>query len=70
VLLRVLARYPNVTSTAYKNLESLTIILYLINITNQLPMCLETEEGEESEAILSPAEFAFSRLCDRSCKMA
>jgi len=61
-LLRVLAQYPNVTSSAYKTLEPSTLMMYLVNITDQLAICLETEEedqGGAGTALLTPAEAAF-----------
>jgi len=58
-LLRILAQYPNVTSAAYKNLEPSTIMVYLINIADQLPISLESEEGDEGENALTSAELAF-----------
>jgi arginyl-tRNA synthetase len=44
-LLRMLAQYPDITSSAYKTLEPPTVMLYLVNVTDQLSICLETEEG-------------------------
>jgi arginyl-tRNA synthetase len=58
-LLRILAQYPNVTIAAYRNLEPATIMVYLVNITDQLPVCLENEEGDENDLTLTPAEVAF-----------
>lgn len=57
-LLRILAQYPNVTAAAYRNLEPSTIMVYLINITDQLPVCLDAEEGE-TDSTLTLAEVAF-----------
>ena len=55
-LLRILAQYPDITSAAFKTMEPSTIMHYLSSITDQLAVCLETEEGEEKPE-LSPAEF-------------
>jgi arginyl-tRNA synthetase len=60
-LLRILAQYPEITSSAYKTLESPTIMLYLLNVTDQLSTCLETEEGQE-ELSPSPAEAALFEI--------
>jgi arginyl-tRNA synthetase len=57
-LLRILAQYPNITTSAYKTLEPSTIMLYLITITDQLPFCIETEEEVQSKADFTPAEAA------------
>ncbi|KAH9203701.1 arginyl-tRNA synthetase [Leptodontidium sp. 2 PMI_412] len=56
-MLRILAQYPEITTLAYKNLEPSTVMLYLWNITDQLSVCLEIEEGEERSA-LTPAQAA------------
>lgn len=56
-MLRILAQYPEVTTLAYKNLEPSIVMLYLLNITDQLSVCLETEEEEERPAP-TPAEAA------------
>ncbi|KAH8598889.1 arginyl-tRNA synthetase [Bisporella sp. PMI_857] len=56
-LLRILAQYPDITSATYVSLESSTVMLYLLNITDQLSACLSTEEGEE-ESAPTPAEAA------------
>jgi arginyl-tRNA synthetase len=47
-MLRILAQYPEITTLAYKNLEPSIVMLYLLNITDQLFSCLET--GEERPA--------------------
>ena len=41
VLLRLLAQYPDVTITAYKQLESATIMAYLVTVVGQLSNCFE-----------------------------
>jgi arginyl-tRNA synthetase len=56
-LLRMLAQYLDITSSAYKTLELLTVMLYLVSVTDQLSICLETEEGQE-ESSPTPAEEA------------
>jgi arginyl-tRNA synthetase len=56
-LLRMLGQYPDITSSAYKTLEPPTVMLYLANVTDQLSICLETEEGQE-ESSPTPAEAA------------
>jgi arginyl-tRNA synthetase len=58
-LLRIMAQYPDITSSAYKSLEPSTLMLYLMNITDQLSICLEAEEGGQSGPDLAPAELAF-----------
>jgi len=60
-LLRILAQYPDITSSSYKTLESPTIMLYLVNVTDQLSICLETEEGQ-TEASPTPAEAALFEI--------
>jgi arginyl-tRNA synthetase len=56
-LLRIIAQYPDITSVAYRTLEPSSIMLYLVNITDQLANCFETKEGQE-EGSLTPAEAA------------
>jgi arginyl-tRNA synthetase len=56
-LLRILAQYPDITSFAYRTLEPPTIMLYLVNVADQLSICLETEEGQK-EPSPTPAEAA------------
>jgi arginyl-tRNA synthetase len=47
-LLRLLVQYPDITHAAYKNLESATIMSYLITVADQLSTCLgETQDGEK-----------------------
>lgn len=43
-LLRLLVQYPDITQSAYKALEPATIMVYLLNVTGQLSLCLETDE--------------------------
>jgi arginyl-tRNA synthetase len=47
-LLRILAQYPDITSASFKTLEPSTVMHYLLSITDQLAVCLETDEGEET----------------------
>jgi arginyl-tRNA synthetase len=44
-LLRLLIQYPDITHSAYKTLESATIVAYLVNVTGQLSYCLEKSEN-------------------------
>ena len=60
-LLRILAQYPDITSSAYKTLEPPTIMNYLVNVTDQLSICLETEEGQK-EPSPTPAESALFEI--------
>jgi len=56
-LLRIIAEYPDVTSSAYKSMESSVIMFYLINITDQLVFCLDAgEEAGEAEGEEKGAE--------------
>ncbi|KIX03973.1 arginine-tRNA ligase [Rhinocladiella mackenziei CBS 650.93] len=55
-LLRLLAQYPDVTSLAYEKLEPPTVMNYLVSITDQLSMCLESKlNPAESEDALAEA---------------
>ena len=56
-LLRILAQYPDITSASFKTLEPSTVMHYLLSITDQLAVCLETDEGEETPEP-TPAESA------------
>jgi arginyl-tRNA synthetase len=56
-LLRMLVQYPDITSSTYRTLAPPTVMLYLVNVTDQLSICLETEEGQE-ESKPTPAEAA------------
>jgi arginyl-tRNA synthetase len=40
-LIRLLIQYPNITHSAYKALESATIMAYLVNVTTQLSPCFK-----------------------------
>jgi arginyl-tRNA synthetase len=42
-LLRLLVQYPDITQAAYKNLESATIMTYIITVADQLSTCLEED---------------------------
>ncbi|KAH8588291.1 arginyl-tRNA synthetase [Bisporella sp. PMI_857] len=52
-LLRLLVQYPDVTFSAYKSLESATVMTYLVNITGQLSLCFRESEVGTS---LTPAQ--------------
>jgi len=52
-LLRLLVQYPDITQTAYKNLESATIMTYLISVADQLSTCLEEDPDGEN---VTPAQ--------------
>jgi arginyl-tRNA synthetase len=56
-LLRILAQYPDITSSAYKSLKPVIVLRYLTEITDQLSFCIETEKGPEKSS-LTPAEAA------------
>jgi arginyl-tRNA synthetase len=56
-LLRILAQYPDITSSAYKSLKPAIVLRYLAEITDQLSFCIETEKGPE-ESSLTPGEAA------------
>jgi arginyl-tRNA synthetase len=60
-LLRILARYPDITSSAYKTLDRRIIMHYLVNVTGQLSICLETEEAQK-EPSPAPAEAALFEI--------
>lgn len=45
-LLRTLAQYPEVVKATFTSLEASGIVIYLANITEQLPNCLDEEDGE------------------------
>jgi arginyl-tRNA synthetase len=55
--LRILAQYPEVTSSVFKSLEPRSVLLYLAKITDQLSICIETEKGTE-ESSCTPAKAA------------
>lgn len=48
-LLRLIARYPDVTSSAFKTLEPGTIISYLFRVEEELNCCLDNAGGDSSE---------------------
>jgi arginyl-tRNA synthetase len=48
-LLRLMARYPDVPSSAFRTLEPSTILAYLFRIVEELTYCLDEAEDEESE---------------------
>jgi arginyl-tRNA synthetase len=52
--LRILAQYPEITSSVYNFLEPRSVLLYLAKITDQLSYCIEINEGSE-ESSLTPA---------------
>jgi arginyl-tRNA synthetase len=54
-LLRILAQYPNITSSAYKSLKPRVVLRYLAKITDQLSFYTKAEKGPE-ESSLTPAE--------------
>jgi arginyl-tRNA synthetase len=56
-LLRVLAQYPSITSSAYKLLDPSIVIHYLVQITDHLSFCIEDKKSLE-EPIVTPAEAA------------
>lgn len=50
-VVRLLARYPTITSTAYKSLEPSGVLAYLFLIAEELGYCLDEDaEGEEGES--------------------
>jgi arginyl-tRNA synthetase len=55
--LRILAQYPEITSSVYNSLEPCSVLLYLAKITEQLCFCIEAKEGF-GESSLTPAEAA------------
>jgi arginyl-tRNA synthetase len=56
-LLRILAQYPDITSSVYKSLKPRNVLRYLAKLTDQLSICIETEKGFE-ESSPTPAEAA------------
>jgi len=52
-LLRLLVQYPDITQTAYRNLDSATIMSYLITVADQLSTCLEDDQDGEN---VTPAQ--------------
>lgn len=63
-LLRLMARYPDVISSAFKSLEPATITSYLFRVVEELTCCLDEvdedqSEGEGSNAGLKYAARAF-----------
>ena len=54
-LLRLLIQYPNITHAAYNSLESAPIMSYLVNITEQLFLCLGEGQGGN---LASPAQLS------------
>jgi arginyl-tRNA synthetase len=56
-LLRILAKYPEITGSVYKTLEPRSVLLYLAKITDLLSYCIETEKGPEEWRPI-PAEAA------------
>jgi len=56
-LLRILVQYPDITTAAFKTLEPLIIMNYLVSVTDQLSICLEAEEAQK-EPSPTPAETA------------
>jgi arginyl-tRNA synthetase len=45
-LLRILAQYPEVLIATYHSLEPSGVVVFLSNVTEQLAVCLDEEEGE------------------------
>jgi arginyl-tRNA synthetase len=63
-LLRLIARYPDITNSAFKTLEPGTILSYLFRIVEELTYCLDNAEedgsgGEGSAAAAKHAARAF-----------
>jgi arginyl-tRNA synthetase len=56
-LLRVLAQYPSITSSAYQFLDPSIVLHYLVQITDQLSFCIENKKSLE-ESIATPARAA------------
>jgi arginyl-tRNA synthetase len=56
-LLRVLAQYPSITSSAYESLDPSIVMNYLVQITDQLSFCIGDKKSLE-ESIVTPAEAA------------
>ena len=56
-LLRVLALYPSITSSAYQFLDPSIVLHYLVQITGQLSFCIENNKSLE-EPIATPARAA------------
>jgi arginyl-tRNA synthetase len=48
-LLRLMARYPDVTNSVFKSLEPPTILSYVFRVVEELTNCLDEAEEEESE---------------------
>jgi arginyl-tRNA synthetase len=51
-LLRLLIQYPDITHSAYKALESATVMAYLANVTWHLSFCLKSQD----ETSVTPAQ--------------
>jgi arginyl-tRNA synthetase len=47
-LLRLLTRYPNVVSSAFKALDPGTILSYMFTVVEQLNLCLDEAAEDES----------------------
>ena len=48
-LLRLIARYPEVTTSAFKTLEPGTILAYLFSVVEQISSCLDDADEDDSE---------------------
>jgi arginyl-tRNA synthetase len=48
-LLRLMARYPDVTNSAFKTLEPGTILSYLFRVVEELTFCLDEADEDESQ---------------------
>lgn len=55
-LLRLLAQYPDVTLSAYKQLEPNAVLSYIFSVAEQLNSCLDDDEEEEDVKDLTLAK--------------
>ncbi|KAL5321206.1 hypothetical protein ACEPPN_012018 [Leptodophora sp. 'Broadleaf-Isolate-01'] len=59
-LLRLLTRYPNVVSSAFKSLDPVTILSYMFTVVEQLTLCLDEVAEDESEGEGSNAQSKYT----------
>jgi arginyl-tRNA synthetase len=68
-LLRLLVQYPDITHSAYKALESATIMAYLVNVKGQLSVCVKSQDGTSATPAQAMLYEATRRVLENGMKL-